>query len=227
MSADPSVPLSYANRASSLAKEQTMPMQRAPAKPAPAKKAQPPPSPSAAAPALSSPTAANGSAAAAGVTSPQRGGGNNASPLKQAAAVNPLSSSSVSSSSSSLSSAPSASSALTSPAGGSVKVVKAPRTGYALVKAVQSGDTLVVIGNAPSGQTAPEKTIIISGIQAPKFAKGKNQTDEVNSRPQRCLSSARCPPRWPLTPAASSSRLSAACVFSPSRGRAASICARR
>jgi hypothetical protein len=151
-----------------------MPMQRAPVKPAPAKKAQPPPSPSAAAPAVTSPTAGSGGAAAAGA-SPPKSAGANASALKQAAAVNPISSSLASSSSS----VPTASSALTSPTGGSVKVVKAPRTGYALVKAVQSGDTLVVIGNAPSGQSAPEKTIIISGIQAPRFAKGKNQTDEV------------------------------------------------
>ena len=65
------------------------------------------------------------------------------------------------------------------PAAGPIKVIKAPKQGFALVKAVTSGDTMVVAGNTTqAGQQLPEKTIIVSGITAPKFAKGKNQTDE-------------------------------------------------
>lgn len=52
--------------------------------------------------------------------------------------------------------------------------------GYGVVKAVSSGDTLVLMG-APKerGQIPPERTIVLTGINAPKFARGKNSVDEA------------------------------------------------
>ena len=160
-----SAPLSFAQRASTLASTQAMPLQRAP-KPASSAAAKKP----AASPAVSvtSPTAAapsNGqqlrspTTATAAKSAP--------SPLNQAAAATP---------SPAASSAPS-----TGPSAGTgpVRVVKAAKQGFALVTAVSSGDTLIVIGTrTAAGQKTPEKIIIVSGIQAPKFAKGKNQKDE-------------------------------------------------
>lgn len=60
------------------------------------------------------------------------------------------------------------------------EVPKVKRTsGYATVKAVLSGDTIVVLGAAASGSSvAPEKVITISGITAPKFGRGKTGVDE-------------------------------------------------
>ena len=128
--------------------------------------------PAAAAP-LTSPTAAAAgpsSTAAPSITSPSKS--------KPAAGkpAQPSSSSSPSASTSTSAASPSSSS---SPIAPQVKVVKAPKEGYAMVKAVTSGDTLIVWGNiTQAGQLLPEKTIIVSGITTPKFAKGKNQTDE-------------------------------------------------
>lgn len=59
------------------------------------------------------------------------------------------------------------------------KPAPAPRTyltGYAMVKAVLSGDTLVLAGSANG--SAPERTITLTGVLAPKFGRGKNQSDE-------------------------------------------------
>ena len=137
-------------------------MQRAgkPATPTAAKKA------AASSPAVSvtSPTAASASNGQQQLKSPTKPA---PSSLNQSAAVTP---------SPAATSTPSAS----TPGGsGPVRVVKAPKEGFALVTAVSSGDTLNVIGSrTAAGQKTPEKTIIVSGIQAPKFAKGKNQKDE-------------------------------------------------
>jgi len=51
--------------------------------------------------------------------------------------------------------------------------------GYGVVKAVLSGDTFVLMG-APKerGQIPPERVIVLSGINAPRFARGKNSVDE-------------------------------------------------
>lgn len=51
--------------------------------------------------------------------------------------------------------------------------------GYGVVKAVLSGDTLILMG-APKerGQIPPERTVVLSGINAPRFARGKNSADE-------------------------------------------------
>ena len=162
-------PLSYANRASNLAKEQVMPLQRAPAP----KRAAAAPATTAA---LTSPTAAAAaspsSTTSPALTSPSK---SKAAPPPAAKAAQPSSSSPSPSTSVSASPSPSTS----SPLPPSVRVVKAPKQGFALVKAVTSGDTLIVMGNiTQAGQQLPEKTIIISGVTAPKFAKGKNQVDE-------------------------------------------------
>ena len=164
-------PLSYANRASNLAKEQAMPLQRAPAP----KKAAP-------APSVTSPTASAppSSAAFNAVTSPTNSAKPKPTPPSPSKPVTAAVSSPAAVAPSPSSSSPAPSGASSSPPlSAPVKVVKAPKTGFALVKAVTSGDTLIVIGNiTQAGQQSPEKTIIVSGIAAPKFAKGKNQTDE-------------------------------------------------
>ena len=150
-------PLSYANRASNLAKEQAMPLQRS----APPKKA------AAAAAPLTSPTASSTSASTS--SSPLKSPTKPTAPAPAkapAASASPLSPTATSTTSA-------------TPAAGPVKIIKAPKQGFATVKAVTSGDTMVVAGNiTQAGQQLPEKTIIVSGISAPKFAKGKNQVDE-------------------------------------------------
>ena len=158
-----SAPLSFAQRASNLASNQAMPLQRAkPAQAAAPKKAAP-----SATAAITSPTASsastNGQPALKSPTKPAASSSPN-----QAAAVAPAGAAAASS----------APSSATAPGTGPVRVVKAPKEGFALVTAVSSGDSLQVIGNTAAGQKTPEKTIIVSGIQAPKFAKGKNQKDE-------------------------------------------------
>eukprot|EP00455_Lapot_gusevi_P054374 TRINITY_DN86_c0_g1_i1.p1 TRINITY_DN86_c0_g1~~TRINITY_DN86_c0_g1_i1.p1 ORF type:complete len:967 (-),score=426.63 TRINITY_DN86_c0_g1_i1:213-3059(-) len=50
--------------------------------------------------------------------------------------------------------------------------------GQALVKAVLSGDTIVLLGNAQPNGVQPERTITISGIIAPRFSRSKNAVDE-------------------------------------------------
>jgi staphylococcal nuclease domain-containing protein 1 len=58
---------------------------------------------------------------------------------------------------------------------------KAPHqraSGFAMVKAVTSGDSIVVMGGCAPGQTPPEKNISISGITAPKFGRGRSGQDE-------------------------------------------------
>jgi len=51
--------------------------------------------------------------------------------------------------------------------------------GKAIVKAVQSGDSLILVGSAATpGQAAPEKVIQLGGISAPRFARGKKDKDE-------------------------------------------------
>lgn len=59
------------------------------------------------------------------------------------------------------------------------KPAPAPRTyltGFGIVKAVLSGDSLVLAGSANGA--APERTITLTGVLAPKFGRGKAQTDE-------------------------------------------------
>eukprot|EP01006_Ploeotia_vitrea_P053318 TRINITY_DN67774_c8_g3_i1.p1 TRINITY_DN67774_c8_g3~~TRINITY_DN67774_c8_g3_i1.p1 ORF type:complete len:1093 (+),score=753.79 TRINITY_DN67774_c8_g3_i1:273-3281(+) len=51
-------------------------------------------------------------------------------------------------------------------------------TGYATVKSVDSGDTIVVVGAAAPGQPAPTKSITLSGIQAPRYARSGKSQDE-------------------------------------------------
>lgn len=49
----------------------------------------------------------------------------------------------------------------------------------ATVKAVLSGDTVVLVGQAPNPAVAPpERQLSLAGIIAPKFARGKNAVDE-------------------------------------------------
>jgi staphylococcal nuclease domain-containing protein 1 len=53
-------------------------------------------------------------------------------------------------------------------------------TGFAMVKAVLSGDSLVLAGStAKNGDKVPERTITLTGVQAPKFGRGKAQEDEA------------------------------------------------
>ena len=154
-----SAPLSFAQRASNLASNQAMPLQSK-AKPAAPKKSAAAPSAS-----LTSPTAASAA-----------NGQQIKSPTKSAPAPSPLAQSAAVTPSPSTAAAPSSGATAGT---GPVRVVKAPKQGFALVTAVSSGDTLVVIGSrTAAGQQTPEKFIIVSGIQAPKFAKGKNQKDE-------------------------------------------------
>lgn len=51
-------------------------------------------------------------------------------------------------------------------------------TGYGVVKAVLSGDSIVVIGGANPGQIPPERVVVFTGITAPRFARSKNAEDE-------------------------------------------------
>jgi len=56
-----------------------------------------------------------------------------------------------------------------------------PRTyysGYGVVKAVVSGDTLLLAGSSHGGIEVPERTITLTNVIAPKFGRGKNATDE-------------------------------------------------
>eukprot|EP00033_Pygsuia_biforma_P002658 GCRY01002939.1.p1 GENE.GCRY01002939.1~~GCRY01002939.1.p1 ORF type:complete len:876 (+),score=287.00 GCRY01002939.1:62-2689(+) len=50
--------------------------------------------------------------------------------------------------------------------------------GTAIVKAVPSGDSVVILGNAVKGGLPPEKEITLSGILAPKLARRENQVEE-------------------------------------------------
>lgn len=50
--------------------------------------------------------------------------------------------------------------------------------GYGIVKAVKSGDTLVVMGIAKDGEIAPERELTLSGLTAPKYQRGKSGQDE-------------------------------------------------
>lgn len=55
----------------------------------------------------------------------------------------------------------------------------AKKKGYGVVKAVNSGDSITVIGAAAPGQWQhPEKNMYISGLLAPKLAKNKMTSDE-------------------------------------------------
>lgn len=62
-------------------------------------------------------------------------------------------------------------------------VAKAPAQkmqGYAAVKAVLSGDSVTLVGAAlAADQAAPIKEVTLSGINAPKFARGKATKDEA------------------------------------------------
>ena len=61
------------------------------------------------------------------------------------------------------------------------KKAPVPRThysGYAMVKAVLSGDSLVLAGSTVGGVETPEKLVSLTGVLAPKFGRGKNQVDE-------------------------------------------------
>lgn len=61
------------------------------------------------------------------------------------------------------------------------KKAPVPRThysGYAMVKAVLSGDSLVLAGSTVAGVETPEKLVSLTGVLAPKFGRGKNQVDE-------------------------------------------------
>jgi hypothetical protein len=51
--------------------------------------------------------------------------------------------------------------------------------GHAIVKKILSGDSMILMGSAPKGGVAPEKQIVLSGIQTPKCARNKSQVDEV------------------------------------------------
>lgn len=51
-------------------------------------------------------------------------------------------------------------------------------SGYAMVKAVLSGDSLTLAGSSAGGVDTPEKLISLTAVQAPKFGKGPKMTDE-------------------------------------------------
>ena len=53
--------------------------------------------------------------------------------------------------------------------------------GFAIVKAVPSADTVVLLGSGPAHLPAPEKQLILSGISAPRMARRKGAEDEVYS----------------------------------------------
>jgi len=51
-------------------------------------------------------------------------------------------------------------------------------SGFGLVKAVLSGDSLVLAGSSSGGVEIPEKVISLTGVTAPKFGRGPKQADE-------------------------------------------------
>ena len=51
--------------------------------------------------------------------------------------------------------------------------------GTAIVKAVVSGDTLILQGRSTGGPP-PERTICLSSLQAPKVSRGPNSPEEVS-----------------------------------------------
>lgn len=53
------------------------------------------------------------------------------------------------------------------------------KSGYAMVKAVNSGDSLVLAGSSAAGVDTPEKLISLTGVLAPKFGRGKGKPDEA------------------------------------------------
>lgn len=57
---------------------------------------------------------------------------------------------------------------------------KAAASGVAVVKAVLSGDLVVLMGGAQNGAIPPERQLAISGISSPRFARGKSGEDEVS-----------------------------------------------
>lgn len=61
-------------------------------------------------------------------------------------------------------------------------------SGTATVKAVTSGDSLVLVGSAKTGPP-PELTLTLSSLQAPKLARGSDQTNEVQLHDLMCLRS--------------------------------------
>jgi staphylococcal nuclease domain-containing protein 1 len=166
-------PISYANRASGLDKQQAMPLQNRPmqAQPRPVASAvKPPQQHSSASPTSQILNKPNVQSSPQAQQSPQQ---QHQPPLQKPT----IPQQSVVSSQPSLSKEEQIAAATA--AGVPFKIVKAPKKGYAMVKGVLSGDTIIVQSAAASGQIAPpEKTIILSGIVAPKFAKGKGQVDE-------------------------------------------------
>jgi len=56
-----------------------------------------------------------------------------------------------------------------------------PPAGVGTVKAVLSGDTVVIVGNAKPGAAAPEIQLSLSHLKAPRLARGKEQKDEVRA----------------------------------------------
>ena len=50
-------------------------------------------------------------------------------------------------------------------------------SGFATVKGVTSGDTLLLVGRAAAGPP-PELQLTLSGVAAPRLAKGSNAVDE-------------------------------------------------
>ncbi|RHY98192.1 hypothetical protein DYB37_003957 [Aphanomyces astaci] len=60
-------------------------------------------------------------------------------------------------------------------------------SGNATVKAVISGDTVVLVGAASSNGPPPEIMLTLSSLQAPKLARTAEQTDEVCLSPPQCV----------------------------------------
>ena len=54
---------------------------------------------------------------------------------------------------------------------------KTMTSGFATVKGVTSGDTLLLVGRAAAGPP-PELQLTLSGVAAPRLAKGSNAVDE-------------------------------------------------
>lgn len=52
--------------------------------------------------------------------------------------------------------------------------------GTAIVKAVVSGDTLILQGRATNGPP-PERSLSLSSLQAPKVSRGPNSPEEVSN----------------------------------------------
>lgn len=46
--------------------------------------------------------------------------------------------------------------------------------GFGIVKSVESGDSIIIVGSAPSGQIPAEKRLTLSGIQVPKLGRRTN-----------------------------------------------------